>query len=214
VNKSILKHRRILTLPDYKRIFGTIYSILKGRADTPHACLFFASAGVLILNKYYKVPARAVGGSFMLCTDVDPSVMVFGEVVDGVLESNGNWFHFWVQTEHHIIDFMAPVYSDGAKNYGSIKCIERRMFIKEITSEADSPNDLVAPGDYYTNLNLELTEELIDNFLGHHVNTYLLQACDMWFEKHPKKMRSISLKDETGAVHEVQFKFPTITGAW
>lgn len=214
MKKSDSKRRHILTLPDYKRIFGTIYSILEGRADTPHACLFFASAGALILNKYYKVPARAVGGSFMLCTDADPSVIVFGEVVDGVLESNDNWFHFWVQTEHHIIDFMAPVYGDGTKNYGSTKRVERKMFSKEITSEVDSPNGLVAPGDYFTNPNLELTEELIDNFLGHQLNMDLLQACDMWFEKHPKKMRDISLKDETGSVHEVQFKFPTITGAW
>lgn len=214
MNKSNSKRRHILTLPHYKRIFGTIYSILKGRADTPHACLFFAAAGALILNKYYKIPARAVGGSFILCTDADPSVIVFGEVVDGVLESNGNGFHFWVQTEHHIIDFMAPIYGDGTKNYGATKHVDRKMFSKEITSEANSPNDLVVPGDYFTNPNLELTEELIDNFLDRHVNTDLLQACDQWFEKYPKKMRDISLKDETGSVHEVRFKFPTIIGAW
>jgi hypothetical protein len=206
--------RLILTLHEYNRIFGTIYSILDDRADTPHACLFFACAGALILNKYYKVPARAVGGTFMLCTDADPSVMVFGEVVDGAITSSGDGFHFWVQTEHHIIDFMAPIYDEGLKNRGATKDVPRKMFQQPISAESSSPNDLFSPGAFFTNPNLELTEELIDNFLSSLTTTDLLQACDRWFQKYPKKMREMSLRDDRGAVHKVPFEFPAITGAW
>ncbi len=206
--------RYVLTLPEYKRIFGTIYSILEGRANTPHACLFFASAGALILNKHYKISARAIGGAFMVCTDADPSVIVFGKVVDGLLESSGDGFHFWVQTEHHIIDFMAPIYAECTMSLGATKRVPRKMLQKEISTEAASPNDLVAPGNFFTIPNFELTEDLIDNFLNRHTNTDLLQACDRWFEKYPKRMRDISLLDDTGAVHRVRFEFPTISGVW
>lgn len=214
MSKSKSKGSYILTLPEYQRIFGTVYSILEGRANTPHACLYFASAGALILNKYYKIRAHAVGGLFMLCTDTDPSVLVFGEIVGGVLKSNSNGFHFWVETEHHIIDFMAPIYSEGAKNYGATKHIARKMFSKDIVSEVDSPKNLVLPGDYLTSPNQELTDELLQDFLDRQLNRDLLEACDQWFEKYPKKMRDMSLQDETGAIHKVEFKFPTIVGAW
>lgn len=204
----------ILTLPEYNRMFGTIYSILEGRADTPHACLFFASAGALILNKHYKHPARAVGGAFMLCTDDDPSVMVFGQVVDGVITSSGDGFHFWVQTEHHIIDFMAPIYAENLKNLGVTKDVPRKMFQKSIAKESLSPNELTTSGDFFTNPNLRLTEELIDNFLSSRSTTDLLQACGRWFAKYPRKMSDISLLDDTGNIHKVRFESPAIRGAW
>lgn len=204
----------ILTLPEYDRIFKTIYSVLEGRANTPKACLFFASAGALILNKYYKIPASAVGGAFMLCTESVPSVLVFGKIVDGILVSDSEGFHFWIQTESHVIDFMAPIFGKSIDSKGFNKPIPRKMFQRSINDEAVSPNDLSATGDYYTSPNPELTDEMIDKFLGRHFNTDLLLACDSWFKKHPKKMEDMSLGDDTGRIHKLQLSGPSLTGAW
>lgn len=204
----------ILSLPEYDRIYKTIYSVLDGRANTPHACLFFASAGALILNKHYKIPARAVGGAFMLCTDDDPSVMVIGKIVNGILVSDSCGFHFWIQTESHVVDFMAPIFNESIEGKGFNKLIPRNMFQRSIDDEGESPSDLSAPGDYFTNPNLELTDELIDRFLGHHSSTDLLLACDHWFKKHPKKMEDLSLGDDTGCIHKLQLSAPQISGAW
>jgi len=201
----------ILTLPEYGRIFQTIYSILEGRANTPQACLFFASAGALILNKHYKIPARAVGGAFMLCTDSDPSVLVIGKIINGILVSDGDGFHFWIQTENHVIDFMAPIFNEAIEGKGFNKSIPRKMFQRSIDDEVASPDDLSKSGDYFANPNLELTDELIDNFLDHYSNTDLLLACDHWFKKHPKKMESMSLRDGRDPL---QLSAPTVTGAW
>lgn len=77
-----------LTLPEYRRIYEVIHSVLEGRANTPFACMFFAAAGALMLNKHYRISARAVAGAFLLCTDPAPPVISIAKNDDGMVTSD------------------------------------------------------------------------------------------------------------------------------
>ncbi|MBQ4762012.1 DUF2026 domain-containing protein [Pectobacterium versatile] len=39
-----------LSSQEYERIYQIIYSVLEGRANTPHVCMFFAIVGFFILT--------------------------------------------------------------------------------------------------------------------------------------------------------------------
>lgn len=202
-----------LTLPEYGRIYEVIYSVLEGRANTPFACMFFAAAGALILNKHYRIPARAVAGAFILCTDSAPSVISIAKNEDGMITSARDGFHMWVQTETHVIDFMAPIFNESiaGKGYPSVP---RKMFQRPLSAEAESIDGLHMPGDYFTMPNIELTDELVDSLFDRAGNVDLLNAVDRWFEKHPKKMDDLCLMDDLGKIHPLNLSAPAVSGAW
>ena len=203
-----------LTLPEYNRIYEIIYSVLEGRANTPFACMFFAAAGALILNKHYKIPARAVAGAFLLCADPAPSVISIAKNEDGMVTSDRDGFHMWVQTETHVIDFMAPIFNEAIKGRGYPGTVPRKMFQRPLSSEAESIDELHAPGNYFTMPNIELTEELVDSLFDQPANVDLLNAVDRWFKKYPKKLDDLSLLNDLGEVHRLTLSAPRISGAW
>lgn len=49
--------RTLILFPDYKRIFGVIFSVLDGRAHTAHACILFSLVGAMILKTKYRIQA-------------------------------------------------------------------------------------------------------------------------------------------------------------
>jgi hypothetical protein len=203
-----------LTLPEYGRIYEVIYSVLEGRANTPFACIFFASAGALILNKHYKIPARALAGAFLLCTDPAPSAISIAKNEDGKVTSDRDGFHMWVQTETHVIDFMAPIFNESIAGKGYPNSVPRKMFQRPLSAEAESIDELSAPGDYFTMPNIELTGELVDSLLDRPTNVDLLNAVDRWFKKYPKKLEDLSLLNDLGEVHKLALSAPRISGAW
>lgn len=203
-----------LTLPEYRRIYEVIYSVLEGRANTPFACMFFAAAGALILNKHYKIPARAVAGAFLLCTDPTPSVISIAKNEDGMVTSDRNGFHMWVQIETHVIDFMAPIFNEAIKGKGYPGTVPRKMFQRLLSEEAESIDQLRMSGDFYTMPNIELTDELVDSLFDRPANVDLLNAVDRWFKKHPKKLDDLSLLNDLGEVHKLTLSAPAISGAW
>lgn len=203
-----------LTLPEYGRIYEVIYSVLDGRANTPFACMFFAAAGALILNQHYKIPARAVAGAFLLCTDPAPSVISIAKNEDGMVTSDRDGFHMWVQTETHVIDFMAPIFNEAVKGKGYPGTVPRKMFQRLLSDEAESIDHLRMPSDFYTLPNIELTDGLIDSLLDRPANADLLNAVDSWFKKYPKKLDDLSLLNELGEVYRLTLKAPPVSGAW
>ncbi len=204
----------LLTLPEYGRIYKVIHSILEGRANTPHACMFFAIAGTMILKKHYNIPACPVAGAFLLCVNEVPSVFCIAKQGDGIVTSDRDGFHFWVQTEHHVIDFMAPIFTESDQGKGHGITVPRKMFQRLISEEADSIDSLAKPGDYFTLPNPELTEEFIGDFFERDPDTDLLLACDRWFKKHPKKLNDMALLDDLGKMHKLVLAAPAISGAW
>lgn len=203
-----------LTLSEYNRIYEIIYSVLQGRANTPFACMFFAAAGALILNKHYKIPARAVAGAFLLCADPAPSIISIAKNEDGIVTSNRDGFHMWVQTETHVIDFMAPIFDEAIKGKGYPGTVPRRMFQRPFSAEVESIDQLRGPGDYFTMPNLELTDELVESLFARHATVDLLNAVDRWFKKHPKKLDDLILLNDLGEKHKLTLSAPRISGAW
>ena len=203
-----------LTLPEYNRIYEIIYSVLEGRANTPFACMFFAAAGALILNKHYKIQARAVAGAFLLCTDPAPTVISIAKNEDGMVTSDRDGFHMWVQTETHVIDFMAPIFNEAITGKGYPGTVLRKMFQRPLSSEAESIDELHVPGNYFTMPSIELTDELVESLFDRPANVDLLSIVDRWFKKYPKKLDDLSLLNDLGEVHKLTLSAPRISGAW
>jgi hypothetical protein len=203
-----------LTLPEYRRIYEVIHSVLEGRANTPFACMFFAAAGALILNKHYRISARAVTGAFLLCTDLAPSVISIAKNDDGMVTSDREGFHMWVQTETHVIDFMAPIFNEAVKGKGYPGTVPRKMFQRPLSTEAESIEQLRVPGDYFTIPDVELTAELIDSLFDRPANVDPLNAVDRWFKKYPKKLDELSLINDFGKIYKLTLRAPAISGAW
>ncbi len=203
-----------LTLPEYRRIYEVIYSVLEGRANTPFACMFFAAAGALILNKHYRIPARAVAGAFLLCVNPAPSVISIAKNEDGMVTSDRDGFHMWVQTETHVIDFMAPIFNEAVKGKGYPGTVPRKMFQRSLSAEMESIEELRAPGDYFTLPNIELTSELIDSVFDRPATVDLLNAVDRWFKKYPKKLDDLSLLNDLGEISKLSLHAPAFSEVW
>lgn len=150
----------------------------------------------------------------MLCIDDAPSVMCFGKSNNGVIASDKDNFHMWVQTKHHIIDFMAPIFTDafseGADNFS----VARKMFQLPIAAESNSINDLSKPSDYFTLPNPDLSEYFVEAFTGRNLYMDLLMASDIWFKKPQNKLEELSLKDEQGRIQKLSLNAPLILGKW
>lgn len=203
-----------LTLPEYNRIYEVIYSVLEGRANTPFACMFFATVGALILNEHYKIASRPVAGAFLLCVDPTPSVISIAKNEDGLITSDLDGFHMWIQTQTHVIDFMAPILNESIEGKGYRKTVPRKMFQRPLSSGAESIKELRAPGDYFTLPNIELTNERVQTFMDRPTYMDLLGAANRWFKKHPKKLDDLSLLNALGEVHKLTLSAPSISGAW
>ncbi len=203
-----------LTLPEYGRIYEVIYSVLEGRANTPFACMFFATAGALILDKHYKIPARPVAGGFLLCVDPTPSVISIAKNEDGLISSDIDGYHMWVQTQTHAIDFMAPIFNESIKGKGFSFTVPRKMFQRPLSTESESIDALRAPGNYFTLPNIELTNERVQSFMDRPSHMDLLNAVDRWFKKYPKKLDNLSLLNDLGEVAKLTLNAPPISGAW
>ena len=203
----------LLTLPEYDRIFKVIYSVLDGRADTQHACMFFSVAGSLILKKHHKIPAKPITGAFLLRTSQDETICI-GGMNGNTIYSNETEFHCWIQTEHHIIDFISPILKDSFENYYIKPHIPRKMFQRLLSDEAPSPNEMRKAGDFYAMDNIDTTETLVDRVLRNPKAVDLLHACDTWYKKYPKKITDIYLTDRLGQFQKLKLKGPAIVGAW
>lgn len=194
--------RYLMTLQEYNRIYQVAAGVLSAVTRPEKACIFFACFGSMALNKHYKIPARAVAGGFALCVNDEPQVAFFGQPADGRVVTSADGFHMWVQTETHIIDFMAPMFPEAFADADQTLRVPRRMFQRTRASQAQSLNALNAPGDYYTLPDIELTEMLTDRFLNRAMDTDLLLAADHWFGDHRKdQQKSMVTEDSAGAPH-------------
>jgi Protein of unknown function (DUF2026) len=203
----------LLTLPEYDRIFKVIYSVLDGRANTPHACMFFSAAGALLLNKHHKIPAKLVAGAFLLQTGQDAAIFIGGKNGNEIVSSETE-FHCWIQTDHHIIDFMSPIFKESFKDSSMKTPIARKMFQRLLQDESPSINEMSRSGDFYAIPNIDVTENLVDKITRKLTIMDLLDVCDTWYEKYPKKVPDMVLLDDLGQVHKLELKGPAIVGAW
>ncbi|MCA1367176.1 DUF2026 family protein [Bradyrhizobium sp. BRP14] len=206
----------LLTLSEYNRIYQVAHGVLKGvpEATPEKACLFFAAFGGYVLNQKYKTKAAVVGGAFTFCVG-ESDVAVFGRLDDGQLVSGHDAFHMWLQTETHIIDFMAPIYREAFSEPPAAASLPRKMMQRLLKDEAESPDALKQPGDFRYYPDAELTEQLLDNFLGKRVNADLLKIAVAWYGKHSgKQTPSFAMVDEKGRPTRLSLADTVAMGSW
>lgn len=212
--------RPLIPLADYQRIFRVIYSMLQSvEADIPAASFFFSVTAAQILKKSYKRNAFPVAGAaFYLVAPDSGGALSFGELgsEEGTpVSSHREAFHSWVQCDGYIIDFMAPVFQELLAAAGHPLPVPRLMFQKNLARMNASPQALAAAGDFWLAPNLELTRELLQQFMGKPALTNLSQVCIEWFRKPPKTMPDdLALQGEEGQISRVQLNQMAVNGVW
>lgn len=211
--------RPLIPLADYQRIFRVIHSVLHSvQADIPAASFFFSVTAAQILKKFYKRNAFPVAGAAFYLTHQDGGgALSFGTLgPDGQdVSSNQDAFHAWVQCEDYAIDFMAPLFQELLASAGHPLPVPRQMFQKDLGRMSPGVQALTRPGDFYLAPNLELTRELLQQFMAKKALTNLSQLCLEWFRKPPKAMPDdLALQGADGEVSRIQLQAMRIDGVW
>lgn len=205
----------VIPLTDYCRIHRVAHGVIEQLSSPEKSCIFFSIFGAYILKHVYKINARPVAGAFVLCVDDEPSVASFGKLENDLIISDSEGFHMWVQTEHHIVDFMSPLFSKSfAKKFES-EALPPKMFQKLQSTEAESALDLKVVGDFITYPNLDLTHILMAQFLERNDTQDLVQVAETWFGKRRgKTQKHMAMQNDLGEVYKLALPTIKIQGSW
>jgi hypothetical protein len=209
--------RTVIPYPDYKRIFGVIFSVLDERAHTAHACIFFALVGALILKMKYRIEATPIAGAAVYLVDArsDPkNVSLFGRFENEELVSADDAFHCWIEAKGVVVDFMAPLFEDSLRSVGSKIPVPRRMFQKPKSQMANLLSELRGEGDFLLQPNMALSNELFQAFAGRPASVDLLQVCLAWYVRPPKPLPQMAMRNDLGEVFPLKLNGPAIDGIW
>ena len=208
--------RTVVPLPDYERIFRVIYSVIEERANTPHACVFFAAVGAAILELKYSVSARPVAGAAAFAVHSSSAmVATFGRIEGNDLHSDEKAFHCWVEAGGIAIDFMAPLFREALKTYGHDVSIQRRMFQKPLCEMSESVHNLKSEGGFVLSPNPELSLKLFKAFSERLMATDLANVCLTWYTKPPKPLpTNMAMRDNEGKTYYLRPKGPVLSGVW
>lgn len=205
----------LLPLSEYNRIHQVAHGVLADIANAERACTFFAAFGAFVLNKHYNIPARVVAGAFGLAVTDRPEVAFFGRIEDGVLLSDADAFHMWIQTETHIVDFMAPIYPEAFVALQTATPIPRKMLQLRLVDEAESVSALKQAGDCIACPDPDLTDELVDRFCARPHNEDLVRVADAWFGgRRARQQPGFAMIDNRGVVEQLTLAKTTANGAW
>jgi hypothetical protein len=207
----------LLTLSEYNRIYQVAHGVLQGIPDASagKACLFFAAFGGYVLNQQYKIATQIVAGAFSLCLSDANEVASFGKIENDRLVSGPDAFHMWLQTDTHIIDFMAPIYREAFAGGQTRTIIPRKMMQRHCDEEAESLDALVRAGDFRYFPDPDLSELLLDKFVSRQVNRDVLQVAATWYgNRRTKQAPNFSMLDEKGRITKLSLAKTLATGAW
>ncbi len=142
-------------------------------------------------------------------------MLFFGHQEDGRLFASSDGFHMWVQTETHIIDFMAPIFPETFAHLAGGLTLPRKMLQRPITTEAQSVTGLQAVGDFITLPDPDLTTSLVDGFFAKPANEDLLRVAEAWFGSRLGKQKPrLKMQNDLGEVYDLSLPRSVATGAW
>jgi hypothetical protein len=207
-----------VSLPDYQRIFRVLKSVFDGAGvNTAYPSIFFSVAGAHLIEQFYKKRCQPVAGvAFYKVDDSAETMLTFAdrEAANEVLSSTKG-FHCWAFCEGYIIDFMAPLFRESLQANGVAGNCSRKMFQKSLPSMADSPLLMRAPGDFYLLPNVELTRQILEEFLSKEENTHAVKTCAHWYKKPPKAIpRYVSMQSIDETDKPMTLSDMSLTGAW
>lgn len=207
--------RPLLPLVDYQRIYQVIYSVLEtsGIARTHRACMFFASAGALILREHYQLEATLSVGSMALMVDeATAQVAIYGREENGAWVYDSHGFHAWVECNGWLIDFMAPIMGKAFKEDGGTFAIPAKMLQKPLSERLEHYLAIQHEGEFFAQSDAKLAESVLES-QGIEFND-LIRMCLTWFRKPPKALPPLAMASNIGAPKQLVLRAPTIVGVW
>ncbi len=205
----------LITLSEYNRIHQVARGVIEGLGTAERSCIFFAVFGAYILETRYRIPATAVAGNLALCVSDEPKIAFFGRNDDGQIVADSEGFHMWVQTETHIIDFMAPIFPEAFAGTMGDTVIPRKMLQRLHTSEANDLDSLNAVGDFITLPSPELTHTLLEQFSKRPANSDLVHVAERWFGKPKgKQVATFAMINDLAEVTNLKLPTNVAAGSW
>lgn len=196
---------------DYHRIYRVINSLLiNENADPATASMYFSTFGAFILEHHYKVKAKPKGG--LAAYNLDGKLILFADHRDdGHVTGAGDNFHCWVEADGWAIDFMAPAFSQAARELA----VPSKMFQRPLASMAPSLNELKQSGDFFYKSEPEATARRFADWRKHAMIGDLASIAAGWFRKSPKSMQSeLSVSDSSGKSRTIPLSGNALTGTW
>lgn len=196
---------------DYHRIYRVINSLLiNENADPATASMYFSTFGAFILEHHYKVKAKPKGG--LAAYNLDGKLILFADHRDdGHVTGAGENFHCWVEADGWAIDFMAPAFSQAARELA----VPSKMFQRPLASMAPSLNELKQSGDFFYMSEPEATARRFADWRKHAMIGDLASIAAGWFRKSPKSMQSeLSVSDSSGKSRTIPLSGNALTGTW
>lgn len=193
-----------LTLPQYERIFRIIHGVLLNeKCDPSKSCTYFAVIGAFLLEHHHRLNAIPRAGAAAYNFGLPgKDVFAFGTELDGRLVSNDRAFHFWVEVDGWVIDFQAPIFQ-------SVQMPKMFQKAKNFSEQ------LHEPGSFFHEINPQLTNQLLQHFQLHPMNTDLVNICTSWYRPPPKKiLHALPISNARGEISEVKLSPITLSGAW
>jgi len=202
---------------DYERITLTIKAVLDSEnAATAHACQFFALMGGAILYRHYGIRARPVfGAAFLMLDGASKDVLSYGKLDEqGMIGSDANHYHAWLETEQYVIDFMAPLYGDAMRAKGYTKDVPRWMLQRSHFSLAPDAFQLRKQGDCHFVGNETLSQQMLKDFLCIRMYQDLIRISTEWYRKPPKPMPAVQTSSASGKIRTIQLGRSIVEGEW
>ncbi len=196
---------------DYHRIYKVINSLLVNEnADPATAAMYFSTFGAFILKQHYKLDATPKGG--LAAYNLDGTVILFADHrEDGFVTGAGENFHCWVEADGWAIDFMAPAFSESAKNLS----VPSKMFLRPMSQMATSLNDLERSGDFFYRSEPEATARRFADWRKQAMIGDLATVAAKWFRKSPRQIPAfISVQEKQGTSRDIPLVGNSLTGSW
>ncbi|WFS23933.1 DUF2026 family protein [Rhizobium rhododendri] len=201
----------LITQTNYERIYKTINSLLLNEGSDPSvACIFFTAFGGWILKQHFGIDTRPQGG--LAAYRLDDDVLIFGEKTENGFTGDGEGFHCWLEADGWVIDFMAPAWPQLKNTPFQIPA---KMFQKRKSDMSESLDGLSKSGDFFLAASGHSTMKHMQIVTSRPAYGDLADIASLWFQKHPKKMRSeIAVGDSKGKVKNVLLTGNRLVGTW
>jgi hypothetical protein len=200
-------------LRDFERISQSVLGVLVAeKANIAVSCLFFGIIGESILNRHYKLGAKAVVGSAAFNLGGPKSIAFASPDGEPVSVGKEN-FHCWVEANGWFLDFSSLAFPEIATSIGWQPC-PRLMFQKPLVKSSLSLPELQSKGAFYCRHDDSLTQERIARFHSTLAYSDLVEICTDWYKKPPRAMQPIGLSDQHGNTKPAFLSSAKFNGVW
>lgn len=200
-------------LRDFERIAQTVLGILVAEnANIAASCLFFGIIGESILNRHYKLNAKAIVGSAAFNLGGTKSITFANPEGKPAGDGETN-FHCWVEANGWFLDFSSLVFPEITASLGNRPCL-RLMFQKPLVKSCRSLSDLQHEGAFFCSADEQLTQDRIANFRSMLAYNDLVEICTDWYKKPSRPIQTIDLGDQHGKVKPVALSSLKFNGVW